>query len=81
METLFDLASKNTVQQISGDRLRIEKPKKRKLWLFCMTKETFAKCNCPLWILNLEKQWQRKRHRVEIENLKNNTSFFGKHQP
>ena len=28
METLFDLVAKNAEQQISGDRLRIEKAKK-----------------------------------------------------
>ena len=39
------------------------------MWLFCMTKETLAKCKCLLWIKNQEKNG-KKRLRVETENLK-----------
>ena len=35
-----------------------------------MTKETLAKCKCPLLITNEAKNKQRKRVRAETENLK-----------
>ena len=43
-----------------------------------MIKETFAKCKCPLWFLNQEKNGKKKRQRVETENITITQPLFSK---
>ena len=71
LETLFDLTAKNAEQHIPGDHLRTENAQKENVFcFFCVIKETLAKCKCPFWIINQEKN--------DKENVKESTLKISK---
>jgi len=69
LETLFDLAAENAEQQISGDRLRTEKARKEDV-AFLHDQRNARKMQMSTLDHESRAKWQRKRQRVETENLK-----------